>query len=579
MVVNELLTVLGFKVDSSDAKKFNKTLEKTRKIMLGVTAVAGAVGTAVLKSAGDMEQTAVAFETMTGSIEKAQTLMNDIKDFAKRTPFELTGLIDSSKKLLAFGIEADEITDKLEYLGNIASGVGRDKLPTLILAFGKIRTKGKASMEELNMMLEAGVPVLDELAKQYGVTTKQLFKMVEKGEVGFNDVDKALRGLGTGSGKFANLMEKQSRTFLGIVSNIGDFVEQLRISIGERLLPEATAMAKAFLEFAEANREIIVTNVVKFLRRVAFAIGFLYRLIQFFLPYTVKWFGYSIDKVKELVKWFIEWKDILIPLSATLGSFLGTLLMVNKVSGATTGLITGFKTISAVLSANKITLIIAGIVALSTAIYFLWKNWDKVWNWLQEKTNGKAGEIVDHLKNLGTGVKDTWNNIKESVTGVIDNITSKYNAFKETTAEIIDGVKKKLRELSDFLGLTVSEESKKKTDEKIDKLKEFDEAVNIKANEIGANIVEGLKTGGKVIANLFTVDPEKSKARADATISALGGTPSTTNNNPVVNVTVTPPANSTGTPQDIGNAVASAIRSELNTVLRGANANARGGLR
>lgn len=237
-----------------------------------------------LKGAGDIEQVRIAFETMTGSAAVADKLLKDITQFAATTPFELTGLIKSSKQLLAYGFSADEIISKMTYLGNIAAGVGREKLPSIILAFGKIRTKGRATMEELNIMLEAGVPVLDALAKQMGVTKQEIIKLVSKGKVGFKEVDKALKGLGTGSGRFGGLMKKQSKSFLGIISNIKDFVTNLANAIGKDLLPLAKGLAKTFLRWLETNKQLIQVNLVKFLENfivaAAYALGFITGIVE-----------------------------------------------------------------------------------------------------------------------------------------------------------------------------------------------------------------------------------------------------------------------------------------------------------
>ncbi|MBC8526313.1 MAG: tape measure protein [Candidatus Cloacimonetes bacterium] len=201
--------------------------------------------------AGQFQQWRIAFETMLGSVEKAESALRSITKFAAETPFELTGLVKSSKQLLAYGIEVENLIPTLDALGNIAAGVGKDKLPSIILAFGKIRTKGRASLEELNILLEAGVPILDQLAKNFDVTKQTLFDMVTKGKVAFDDVNRALRDMSSESGKFANLMQKQSKSYLGVVSNFGDAVDQLSIKIGSGLLPTLTKMIKSVLPMIE----------------------------------------------------------------------------------------------------------------------------------------------------------------------------------------------------------------------------------------------------------------------------------------------------------------------------------------
>ena len=112
-----------------------------QKLSLAITAPIAAVTAFSVKSASDMEQWGVSFETMLGSVERGQKLLSDIKDFARITPFNQSELIEGAKKLLAYNIEAGKIIPTLSSLGNIAAGVGMDKLPQLILAFGQVRLR------------------------------------------------------------------------------------------------------------------------------------------------------------------------------------------------------------------------------------------------------------------------------------------------------------------------------------------------------------------------------------------------------------------------------------------------------
>ena len=275
MTIRELVTRWGFDVDKRPLDQIERSQKTINSLVRQFTVVSGLAGIAIgkfLKEAGEMEQVEIAFETMLKSGKKAQQLIQDITDFAAKTPFELTGLIKSSKQLLAFKFQQDEIIDTMRNLGNIAAGVGREKLPTLIRAYGKIRVKGKATMEELNMLLEAGVPILDQLAENLGVTTERLFKMITAGEVGFDAVRKALTDMSTGTGQFAGLMQKQSKAFLGIWSNIRDVIDQITIAVGKDLLPEAKVALKTILGFLEANKDLIKVKIVKFLKTIAGAL-------------------------------------------------------------------------------------------------------------------------------------------------------------------------------------------------------------------------------------------------------------------------------------------------------------------
>ncbi len=281
--VRDIFVTLGFDVDNKDLDNLDRSLKNIQSGVKNMTILFAGASIAIggfLKAAGDFEQVEIAFETMLGSAEKAKELLKDITQFAAKTPFSLKGIVASSKSLLAFKFSQEEIIKTMTNLGNIAAGVGRDKLPTLVRAFGKIRVKGKASMEELNMLLEAGVPILDELAKNFNVTTEELFKMITAGKVRFEDVDIALNNLSTGSGLFADLMEKQSKSFLGILSNIQDFLHNTAIQIGKELLPQAKAMANEFLTILETSKELIKGRLVKFFKSIAATMGILFKVAK-----------------------------------------------------------------------------------------------------------------------------------------------------------------------------------------------------------------------------------------------------------------------------------------------------------
>ncbi len=200
--------------------------------VFGIAASAVAVGLGLkmisltktmLTNAGSMEQNRIAFDTMLGSAEQARSLLKQLSDFAAKTPFDLPQLVEGSKKLLAYGTGARDIIPTMEALGNIAAGVGRDKLPQLILAFGQVQTATRLTGMELRQFTEAGVPLLDALSAQSGKSAAQIKKDMEGGVApSFEEVQKAIFNMSKEGGKFFNLMDKQSQTFDGQMSNMRD---------------------------------------------------------------------------------------------------------------------------------------------------------------------------------------------------------------------------------------------------------------------------------------------------------------------------------------------------------------------
>jgi len=278
--IRDLFVTIGFDIDDRPLQSIDRNIQNVKssaKLLAGVFAGAAASVGFLLKEAGDMEQVEVAFETMLGSAEAARDMLEGLKEDARKTPFTLPGIIDSGKRLLAMGIEAENLRDTIKILGDVTAGVGIDKLPQLVLALGQVKAATKLRGSELRQFTEAGVPLLDELAKSLGKTPAEVQKMIEQGQISFDNVRKALEDLTTGSGRFANLMEKQSHTFLGILSNMKDFISINAIAIGKELLPEFKRIAKEMLSFLEANRKIIKAKLVAFFKQMVVVIGILYK--------------------------------------------------------------------------------------------------------------------------------------------------------------------------------------------------------------------------------------------------------------------------------------------------------------
>lgn len=226
-----------------------------QKIAVTTVAMSGGV-VGLLATSSKFEQWNVAFETMLGSSEKASKLMAELTDFAKKTPFNTTEVVEYSKRLLAMGVSMEDVIPTMESLGNIAAGVGTDKLPQLVLAFGQVKAAGHLTGMELRQFTEAGVPLLDELSKSFGKSTGEIQKMISNGQIGFPAVQQALGNLTGEGGRFFNLMEKQSQTLGGMWSNVVDTFTQVAKKLGDALAPAAKKWEKDLLYIADAIQKI-----------------------------------------------------------------------------------------------------------------------------------------------------------------------------------------------------------------------------------------------------------------------------------------------------------------------------------
>lgn len=230
---------------SNELKKMLKSTYSVNNVLGGLrnqlagtlavtTLLAGARGISNL--ATEFEQTEIAFQTMLGSAEKGNKLIADLNQFANVTPFNNREVFKSAKSLLAYNIEADKILPTLQALGDISSGVGKDKLPNLILAFGQVKAATRLTGMELRQFTEAGVPLLDELAKTTGKSVATIKEeLIPGGKISFELVEKALFNMTREGGKFFNLMERQSGTFGGRISTLQGKVQLLGTAYGNSL--------------------------------------------------------------------------------------------------------------------------------------------------------------------------------------------------------------------------------------------------------------------------------------------------------------------------------------------------------
>lgn len=181
---------------------------------------------------GEFQQLEVAFTTLLQNKEKADALMRQMVDLAATTPFDLQGVANGARQLLAYGFAAEDITDTLTRLGNVAAGLGLP-LERLTYLYGTTAVQGRVYARDMLQFTGSGIPVLQEMAKMYGKTTEEINEMVSAGKIGFEDVKKVIENMTNAGGQFYNLMENQSKTITGLISNLGDAIDSMFNEIGK----------------------------------------------------------------------------------------------------------------------------------------------------------------------------------------------------------------------------------------------------------------------------------------------------------------------------------------------------------
>lgn len=223
--------------------------------------------TSIVQVRGQFQQLEIAFETMLGSKSKAHELMQQMEETAAKTPFDLDGVANGAKQLLAYGESADKVNDTLVRLGNIASGLSLP-LNDIVYLYGTTMVQGRLYAADVRQFTGRGIPLVKELAKMYGVTADEINNMVSAGKIGFPDVQKVLNKLTDEGGQFYNLMEKQSKSLTGMISNLGDTWDQVQDHLGEQnqdLFAGSINAAGYFLEHLE--------DILKMVKAVAIAYG------------------------------------------------------------------------------------------------------------------------------------------------------------------------------------------------------------------------------------------------------------------------------------------------------------------
>lgn len=218
-----------------------ETVEANEKMSVSLTKVLGVIGgvtalknfvTELVNVRGQFQQLEISFSTMLKSKEKADKLMSELVDIAAKTPFDLQGVASSAKQMIAYGSSAENVGNELVMLGNVAAGVG-SQLSEIAYLYGTLRTQGRAYAVDIRQFAGRGIPIYEELAKVLGVTKDEVSGLVKEGKVGFKEVEQAFKNMTGESGIYYNLMQEQSKSLTGQLSNLGDAWDTMLNKIGK----------------------------------------------------------------------------------------------------------------------------------------------------------------------------------------------------------------------------------------------------------------------------------------------------------------------------------------------------------
>ena len=386
--------------DSLSKNLSSKFTSFGKKMSVGVTLPLTALATAGVKYNASMETYLANLTTLLGgNQQEAQKLLDTLKEMANTTPYEATDLVKATQKMMAFGISAEDSLKYLNMLGDIAMG-DANKMDSLTLAFSQISASGRASMEDINQMIDQGFNPLTIIAQKTGESMADLRDRVSAGGVSFEEIAGAFETATSKGGTFYQSMDKASQTTEGKISTLKDGFNTALGSMTESLLPFVTEAVNGLTKVADwfANLDDDGKKIVLTLAGVALAIGPVVTAIGTLIKVG--------SGIKSLVTIMQSWN------------------MVTKLMTVAQG------ALNAVMNMNPISLIVIAIVALIAIIVTLWNKCE----WFREGVMTVINAIWGAIQSVGTFIMGVFQNVFNFVSGIF---TSLWNVIQTVVNTIV----------------------------------------------------------------------------------------------------------------------------------------------
>lgn len=435
------------------------------QVMNGLASAVGFAKDAVFGFNATLQNSTIAFTTMLGSATKAQSFLTDLQKFAKSTPFEFQGLVQTAQNMMGMGIAAKDVIPDLTALGDSVASIGgsQEQVKQVTLAFDQMAAKGTLDMGNMNQLMEGGVPnALKIMAAAYKVTTGDMIQMISTGKVQASVALPALiSGLEKGTSSTAALggmMAKQSQTFTGALSNIADGLQQAiagafkpffdvaakgAVALGNFFSGDKfsafgaaaeSGMTKAFAAVKSFNFSPIIIafqRVVAVVKNDLIPIG--KDLVKTFGPPLVTAFGMIYGAIGPITSALKPVGDVLKDIFGFMGSHATTfqalavgILAVVAAQKAWTLATTIWSTVTKIatavqaafdvaMDANPIGLIVLAIIGLVAAFAYLWTHsaafrnfwiglWNDIWGFMKAVGAWFAGPFTNFFVSVWQGI-------------------------------------------------------------------------------------------------------------------------------------------------------------------------------
>lgn len=315
MTIRELITFLGFKIDNGTLKEYERKVESAKKkssdlsnavggigkavkLIGGVAAAAGitALGKSILDTTGEVEQYRVTLGTMIGDQEKANQIIHDL-DYSPVSDFYGTAAaIGGLQGMVTFGMQAEDASETLTRLGDIAQGNG-EAFKSLSLNMGQVFAKGKADATDLKQFVGQGFDVVGEVSKMTGKSRAE----IEKAGVSYEMYAKALEHITGEGGKYNKMLEKQSKTLPGLVKQFQSLTAAIKEGIGSNVIDRIKDIMSAVLNLGRSMQDNIVAVGTKAFEAILNAIADVYIAFHL-LKMEMEKYGGAFTAIKALLK-------------------------------------------------------------------------------------------------------------------------------------------------------------------------------------------------------------------------------------------------------------------------------------
>ena len=434
--------------------------------------VMGAGIGAITKLGMEAENSAIAFEVLLGSGEKASKMLAEITEMGAKTPFEKMDLQNAAQTMLNFGVAEEKVLRYMQQLGDIAAG-DRQKFQSLALVFGQVSSAGKLSGQDLLQFINAGFNPLKELQEMTGKSYEELQNVMSKGQISADMVAAAMKRATSEGGKFYQMMDKMSATTGGRISTVIDSIKERTAKMFEYIAP----LIAKFLELVDA----IIPPIFTAFEKVVSAVS---TVIQWFLKYqdVLKYVGIAVGTFYTIIK----------AKTIALYALVGVIKIVTVVTEAWA---TITKVLNVLFVSSPIGWIALAIGGLAAAVVYCWDKfvgfrafilgmWDTFKQFgkiIYESVIIRFYEIINSVKSLSLAFKKLFSG----------DFAGAYDSVKNTFSNGL-GVYSKLNAASGISNISIADNINRRKSEQSLVI-----PVNANGTGVSGSLVSGLSGGGK----------------------------------------------------------------------------------